>query len=231
MRERNEVKPEDFEQPMERQGIQNHPRKASTNAWLLLKNAQLRTTSYAWMKRTYHWRWDSLRTSSISCFAKAARDSLNEQLTWAANHAVNRLKSMTEKLTARVTADEMKLAELEKNTAKFLKQMKKQEEEEGKEELNSDEDLPDLNIIKYFYLNMARSANVNEVSYISSFKSGAELERRFQYQFNLSPSSTRRVKVPLPLIMYEHEYTGTEARDIVWRMKHSWMNEMNLTRF
>ena len=49
---------------------------------------------------------------------KAARDPSNEQSAWAANHAANRLRSMTEELAARVTADEMKLAEFEKNTAK-----------------------------------------------------------------------------------------------------------------
>ena len=124
---------------------------------------------------------------------------------------------MIEKLTARVIADEMKFAKLEKNTAKLSEQMKKQK----KEELNSDENLPDLNIMKYFYLNMARSVNVNEVSYISSFKSGAELERRFQYQFNPPPSLTQRVEVSLPFIVYEHEYIEAEARDMLWRMTHS----------
>ena len=113
----------------------------------------------------------------------------------------------------------MKLAKLEKNTMKQEKQMKKKKEK--KNELNSNEDLPDLNIMKYFYLNMARSVNVSEVTYISLFKSGAELKRRFQYQSNLLPPSTWRVKVPLPLIVYEYEYIEAEARDMLWRMKHS----------
>ena len=131
-------------------------------------------------------------------------------------------------MIARVVVDEMKLAKLEKNTMKQEKQ--KKEKEKKKKKLNSNENLPDLNIMKYFYLNMARSANVSEVSYISSFRSGAKLERRFQYQFNLPPPSTRRVKVSLPLIMYEHEYTETKARDMLWRMNHSWVDEVNLTK-
>ena len=88
---------------------------------------------------------------------------------------------MIEKLIARIIADEMKLAKFKKNTAKFSKQVKKQKKEERTEKLNSNENLFDLNIIKYFYLNMARSVNVSEISYINSFKSGAKLKRRFQY--------------------------------------------------
>ena len=73
--------------------------------------------------------------------------------------------------------------------------------------------------MNYSYLNMARSFNVNETNYISSFKSEADLERRFQYQFSsLSsspPLSTQRVEVSLPSIVYEHEYTEAEARDML----------------
>ena len=75
--------------------------------------------------------------------------------------------------------------------------------------------------MKYFYLNMARSVNVSETSYISPFRSEAELERRFQYQFNLPPLPTRRVEIPLSFIVYGHEYIEAEARDMLWRMKHS----------
>ena len=86
---------------------------------------------------------------------------------------------MIKKLIARIIADEMKFAKFEKNTTKLLKQMKKQKKEKKTEKLNSNENLSDLNIIKYFYLNMTRSVNVSEVNYISSFKSEAKLKRRF----------------------------------------------------
>ena len=86
---------------------------------------------------------------------------------------------MIEEIIARMTANEMKLTKLEKNKMEQKKQVKKKKKKE--EELNSDKNLSDLNIMKYFYLNMARSVNVSEVSYINSFKSRAELKRRFQY--------------------------------------------------
>ena len=133
---------------------------------------------------------------------------------------------MVEKLIARVIVDEMKLAKFKKNTVELSKQMKEKEKEI---KLNSNKDLFDLNIMKYFYLNMARSINVSEVSYINLFKSEAELKRRFQYQFNLPSPSTQWIKISLSLIVYEHEYTEAEARDMLWRMKHSWMDEMDLT--
>ena len=79
---------------------------------------------------------------------------------------------MIKKLIARMIADEIKLAKFKKNTTKLSKQMKKKK-------LNSNENLSDLNIMKYFYLNMTRSVNVSEFSYISSFKSEAKLKRRF----------------------------------------------------
>ena len=75
---------------------------------------------------------------------------------------------------------------------------------------------------------MARPVNVSEVSYINPFRSEAELKRRFQYQFNSPPPSTRRVEVSLPLIVYEHEYIEAEARDMLWRMNHLWVDEMDL---
>ena len=86
---------------------------------------------------------------------------------------------MIEKLIARIIADKIKLAKFKKNTVKLSKQMKKQKKEKKTEKLNSDENLPDLNIIKYFYLNIIRSINVSKVSYINSFKSEAKLKRRF----------------------------------------------------
>ena len=47
------------------------------------------------------------------------------------------------------------------------------------EKLNSDENLSDSNIMKYFYLNMTRSINVSEVNYINSFKLEAKLKWHF----------------------------------------------------
>ena len=82
-------------------------------------------------------------------------------------------------MIAQVVADEMKLAKFEKNTMKQKKQMKKKKKKKKKKKLNSNENLSDLNIMKYFYLNMARSINVSEVNYISPFKSEAKLKRRF----------------------------------------------------
>ena len=65
-----------------------------------------------------------------------------------------------------------------------------------KEKLNSNENLFDLNIIKYFYLNMTRLDNISKVSYsyINSFKSEVELKQCFQYQFNFLSFSTQRVE-------------------------------------
>ena len=62
---------------------------------------------------------------------------------------------------------------------------------------------------------MTRSVNVSEVNYINSFKLKAELKRRFQYQFNPPPFSTRRVEISLPFIVYEHEYIEAKARDML----------------
>ena len=76
-------------------------------------------------------------------------------------------------MIARVAADETKLTKLEENKIKQEKQMEKKKKK--KKKLNSDKNLPDLNIIKYFYLNIARLVNVSEVSYINPFKSEAEL--------------------------------------------------------
>ena len=78
-------------------------------------------------------------------------------------------------------------------------------------------------------MNMARSVNVGKVNYINSFISEAELKRRFQYQFNFPSPSMRRVEVSLSFIIYEYKYTEAEARDMLWRMNYSWMNEVDLT--
>ena len=171
-------------------------------------------------QKTLNNRWNG-KTS------KTTRESINKRLTTAQERAIrDYIIRMNKK---NMSFDETELAEFEKNTAKPPKQVEEQEEEKGTEELNSDEDLPDSNIIKYSYLNMTRPANISEVSYISPFRPGAELERRFQYQFNPPPPPTRRVEVPLPPIVYGHEYTEAEARDMLWRMNHPWVDEVDLT--
>ena len=122
---------------------------------------------------------------------------------------------MIEKLIARMIADEIKLAKFEKNTTKSLKQMKKQKKKKKTKKLNLNKNLPDLNIIKYFYLNMTRLINVNKVNYINFFKLKAKLKRCFQYQFNFSLFLTRRVEVSLSFIIYKHEYIKAEARNML----------------
>ena len=64
----------------------------------------------------------------------------------------------------------MKLTKFKENIIKLSKQLKKQEKEKKIKKLNSDENLFNLNIIKYFYLNITRLVNVSEVNYINSFK-------------------------------------------------------------
>ena len=169
--------------------------------------------------------------------AKAVKDPFNHCLASAAKHAVAKLKSMFDEMAARVAADEIELAQLEKEDeaeaeAEAEAETEKQKEHE-EQELDSNEELPALNIMNYSYLSMARPSNVNETNYISPFRSGADLERRFQYQFSSLPPPpplpTRRVEVPLPSIVYGHEYTEAEARDMLWRMKHSWVDEVDLT--
>ena len=61
--------------------------------------------------------------------------------------------------------------------------------EEKQQKLTLNENLSDLNIMKYFYLNMIRSVNVSEINYINSFKFETNLKRRFQYNFNFLSSS------------------------------------------
>ena len=154
-------------------------------------------------QKTLNNRWNGKASKTI-------RESINKRLTTAQERSIrNYIIRMDEKNT--------------------MEQEKQVEEEEEEEELNSDEDLPDLNTMKYSYLNMARPVNVSEASYISPFRPGAELERRFQYQSNPLPPPTRRVEVPLPPIVYGLEYTEAEARDMLWRMKHPWVDEVDLT--
>ena len=83
--------------------------------------------------------------------------------------------------------------------------------------LNLNKNLSDLNIIKYFYLNMIRSVNVNDVNYINFFKFETNLKRRFQYNFDFLSSflSTRRREISLSFVVYEHDYIKAEACDIL----------------
>ena len=78
---------------------------------------------------------------------------------------------MIEKLIVRIIVDEIKFAKFKKNTTKLSKQMKKQKKKKKTKKLNSNENLFNLNIIKYFYLNMTRSVNVNKINCINSFMS------------------------------------------------------------
>ena len=76
------------------------------------------------------------------------------------------------------------LQNLKKNTTyEARKASEKKEKRKGK--LNSNEDLSDLNIMKYFYLNMTGSINVSEISYISSFKTETELKQCFLISIQL----------------------------------------------
>ena len=57
---------------------------------------------------------------------------------------------MSDEVTARVAADEIELTQLEKED----EALSEPEAEEEQQKLTSDEDLPDLNIMKYSYLNI-----------------------------------------------------------------------------
>ena len=170
--------------------------------------------------------------------AKVVKNFFNQCLTSTTKYVVVKLKSIFDKMIARVAANKIKLTQLEKKNeieakTKTKTKTKKQKKHE-KQELNLNEKLSALNIMNYFYLSMTRSFNVNETNYISFFRSEADLERRFQYQFSSlsfsSSLSTQQVEISLSSIVYEHEYIEAEACDMQWRMKHSWMNEMNLTK-
>ena len=145
--------------------------------------------------------------------AKAVKDFFNQRLTSTTKNVVVKLKNMFDEMTARVAADEIELTQLEKKN-KALSEFKAEEEQQ---KLTLNENLPDLNIMKYFYLNMIRSTNVSEINYISPFKFEANLKRRFQYNLDLLSSSlsTRRREISLSFIVYEHDYTEAETRDML----------------
>ena len=145
--------------------------------------------------------------------AKTVKNFFNQRLASTTKNVAVKLKSMFDEMIARVVVDEIKLTQLEKKN----ETLSESEAKEEQQKLTSDENLPNLNIMKYSYLNMVKSANVSEANYISSFKSEADLKRRFQYNLDLLPPSlpTRRREISLPLIVYEHDYIEAEARDML----------------
>ena len=116
-------------------------------------------------------------------------------------------------MIARVVVDEIKLTQFKKEN-ETLSEFEAKEEQQ---KLTSNKNLSDLNIMKYFYLNMIRSVNVSEINYINFFKFETNLKRRFQYNFDFLSSflSTRRQEISLSFIVYEHDYIEAEARDIL----------------
>ena len=145
--------------------------------------------------------------------AKVVKNFFNQRLASATKNAVAKLKNMFDEMIARVVADEIKLTQLKKKNEALFKSEAKEEQQK----LISNENLSNLNIMKYFYLNMIKSVNVSEVNYINSLKSETNLKRRFQYNFDSLSSflSTRRREILLLFIVYEHDYTEAEARDML----------------
>ena len=145
--------------------------------------------------------------------AKAVKNFFNQRLISTTKNAAAKLKNMFDEMIARVVVDEIELTQLEKKNETFSEFEAKEEQQK----LTSNENLPDLNIMKYFYLNMTRSVNVSEVNYINPFKLETDLKRRFQYNLDLLSSSllTRRREISLSLIVYEHDYIEAEARDML----------------
>ena len=97
---------------------------------------------------------------------------------------------MFDEMIARVVVDEIELTQFKKKDEALFEFEAKEEQQK----LTSNENLPDLNIMKYFYLNMTKSVNVSEVNYINSFKFETDLKRYFQYNSDFLSSSlpTRR---------------------------------------
>ena len=145
--------------------------------------------------------------------AKAVKNFFNQHLISTTKNVVVKLKNMFNEMIARIVADEIELTQLKKKD-EALSEFKAKEEQQ---KLILNENLPDLNIMKYFYLNMIRSINVSEINYINSFKFEANLKRRFQYNLDFLSSSlsTRRREISLSFIVYEHDYTEAEARDML----------------
>ena len=145
--------------------------------------------------------------------AKAVKNLFNQRLISTTKNVVVKLKNMFDEMIARVVVDEIKLTQLEKENETFFEFKTKEEQQK----LISNENLPDLNIMKYFYLNMIRSVNISEINYINFFKFETNLKRRFQYNLDLLSSSlsTRRREISLSFIVYEHDYIEAEARDML----------------
>ena len=107
--------------------------------------------------------------------AKTVKNFFNQHLISTTKNVVVKLKNMSDEMIARVVVDEIKLTQFKKkNEALFESEAK-----EKQQKLISNEDLSDLNIMKYFYLNMTRSANVSEINYNNSFQLKANLKQRF----------------------------------------------------
>ena len=124
--------------------------------------------------------------------AKVVKNLFNQCLISTAKNVAVKLKNMFDEMIARVVVDEIELTQFEKENETFVEFETKKEQQK----LTSNENLSDLNIMKYFYLNMTRSVNVSEISYINSFRSKVDLKRRFQYNdFLPSFLPTRRVEI------------------------------------
>ena len=145
--------------------------------------------------------------------AKVVKNFFNQRLTSTTKNVAVKLKNIFDEMIARVVVNEIELTQLKKENETFFEF----ETKEKQQKLISNENLLNLNIMKYFYLNMIRSVNVSEVNYISSFKFETDLKRRFQYNLDFLSSflSTRRRKILLSFIVYEHDYIETKARDML----------------
>ena len=145
--------------------------------------------------------------------AKTVKNFFNQRLISTTKNVIVKLKNMFNKIIVQVVVDEIELTQLEKKNEIFFKF----ETKEKQQKLTLNENLPDLNIIKYFYLNMIKSINVSEINYINSFKFKTNLKRYFQYNFDFLSSflSTRRRKISLLFIVYEHDYIKAKICDIL----------------
>ena len=107
--------------------------------------------------------------------AKVVKNFFNQRLISTTKNVVVKLKNIFDEVIARIAADEIELTQFKKKDEALSESEAKKEQQK----LTSNKNLSDLNIMKYFYLNMIRSANVNEANYINPFKSEANLKRRF----------------------------------------------------
>ena len=106
---------------------------------------------------------------------KIVKNFFNQRLISTTKNAVIKLKNMFNEMIARVVVDEIELTQFKKKDETLFESEAKKEQQK----LTSNENLSDLNIMKYFYLNMIKSINVSEINYINSFKFKANLKRHF----------------------------------------------------